>query len=208
LPEPTTSKQGTPEEAQAYYDALANEMLALIESSQGRAFLLFYSNEAMRAVYTRIASQIQELGYPVFCQGQLSQAMTIEGFKAAGNGVLFGLKTYWEGIDVQGEALSLVIVDKMPFTPPSSLEKKRKEKLGNTYFSERCVPEALVKLKQGIGRLIRTHEDTGVIAILDTRLHTKNYGSIVRACLPPAPEVSHLSTVQAFFLQQEGQSNA
>src|SRR6185312_8848491 len=117
--------------------------------------------------------------------------------------VLFGLKSCGEGVDVQGEALSLVVIDKLPFDPPDDpvheARVARMKEAGENWFGIYVLPQAVLRLKQGLGRLLRTHDDRGVMAILDKRLYTKSYGREVLAALPPARRVTALEDVRAFF---------
>jgi ATP-dependent DNA helicase DinG len=127
----------------------------------------------------------------------------ISQFRSTEKAVLFGLKTFWEGVDIQGEALSLVVIDKFPFPVPTDPVVEGRQtylkQLGHEPFMEYNVPTVTISLKQGVGRLIRSHHDRGVMAILDRRLHTKGYGQLILSCLPPARRTQWIEDVRQFF---------
>ncbi len=188
-----------------YLDELAREMAALVEASEGRAFLLFSSFSALEGVLARIEEQLRDDNYTVLVQGRdLNRIALLQDFKRSPRAVLFGLKSFWEGVDVQGEALSLVVIDKLPFDPPDDpVHEARVAKMkeaGVNWFGEYVLPQAILRLKQGIGRLLRTRDDRGVMAILDKRLYTKSYGREVLAALPPARRTTEIEDVRAFFV--------
>jgi len=187
-----------------YLDELAREMAALVEASEGRAFLLFSSFSALEGVLARIEEQLRDDDYTVLVQGRdLNRIALLQQFRSSPRAVLFGLKSFWEGVDVQGEALSLVVIDKLPFDPPDDpVHEARVAKMkeaGVNWFGEYVLPQAILRLKQGIGRLLRTRDDRGVMAILDRRLYTKSYGREVLAALPPARRTTEIEDVRAFF---------
>ncbi|HEY7340361.1 MAG TPA: ATP-dependent DNA helicase [Ktedonobacterales bacterium] len=187
-----------------YLDELAREMAALVEASEGRAFLLFSSFSALEGVLARIEVQLRDDNYTVLVQGRdLNRIALLQQFRSSPRAVLFGLKSFWEGVDVQGEALSLVVIDKLPFDPPDDpVHEARVAKMkeaGVNWFGEYVLPQAILRLKQGIGRLLRTRDDRGVMAILDKRLYTKSYGREVLAALPPARRTTEIEDVRAFF---------
>ncbi len=187
-----------------YLDEMASEMAGLVEASEGRAFLLFSSFSALEGVLGRIESQLRADDYTVLVQGRdLNRIALLNEFRASPRAVLFGLKSFWEGVDVQGEALSLVVIDKLPFDPPDDpVHEARINKMKETgvnWFGEYVLPQAILRLKQGIGRLLRTRDDRGVMAILDKRLYTKSYGRQVLEALPPARRVTAIEDVRAFF---------
>lgn len=203
LPEPAyDDHQATPE----YMQAVAERMRQLVMVSGGRAFLLFTSQSMLRRVYQTLAP---DLPYPLLRQGDLPRAELIHRFKIAGNAVLFGLKSFWEGVDIPGEALSLVVVDRLPFHPPDDpvheariarmKARKEKDEDEEDWFAGYVLPQAALQLKQGVGRLLRSDDDRGVIAILDPRLLTKGYGKSIRRALPPAPLVMRMEEVERFF---------
>ena len=182
------------------YDA-ASEMLALLEASRGGAFLLFTSYRALNAAYDHLTQS--DLPYPILRQGEMPNPRLIATFKAEKNAVLLGTQSFWEGVDVPGADLRLVIIDRIPFAVPDSpLNKARVDGItatGGDWFNDFALPQAQLKLKQGFGRLIRTSSDRGVVAILDTRLVRKNYGERFLRFLPPARRVFDIEQVQAFF---------
>lgn len=183
-----------------YEQAIASEMLRLVRASRGRAFLLFSSKRMLELVYSRVALDIP---YPVLRQGDMPTNELVRRFKNAGNAVLFGVKSFWEGVDIAGDALSLVVIDKLPFNPPNDpVGQARVEAMkvtGENWWGEYVLPQVILHLKQGVGRLIRTETDKGVMAILDARLYTKSYGRDVVASLPPARYTHHFRDVEQFF---------
>lgn len=192
-----------------YLDELAHEMANLVEASEGRAFLLFSSFNALEGVLARIEQQLRDDNYTVLVQGRdLNRIALLNDFRTSPRAVLFGLKSFWEGVDVQGEALSLVVIDKLPFDPPDDpVHEARISKMkeaGVNWFGEYVLPQAILRLKQGIGRLLRTHDDRGVMVILDKRLYTKSYGREVMAALPPAHRTTDIEDVRAFFALSGG----
>jgi Rad3-related DNA helicase len=189
--------------SEAYFDRLAEQIESLLLASDGRAFCLFTSNRALNAVYDRIADRLRWL---VLKQGQAPRPELLRQFKENGQAVLFGLRSFWEGIDVQGNALSLVIIDKMPFGMPDDpiYDARCKEVVKRTgdkwaWFNLLAVPNATLTLKQGVGRLIRTRNDIGTVALLDERLVTKRYGWGVLNSLPPGRKTHSIENVKAFF---------
>lgn len=178
------------------------ELEQLITASEGRAFVLFTSYKEMRRVFDYI-----NIPYPKLIQeGVRNRRELLEQFKATPNAVLFATKSFWEGVDVQGESLSLVVIDKLPFGNPFDLMyKSKQDRVEKTFgagkgFSRFAVPEACISFKQGIGRLIRSTSDRGVIAILDARVGYKPYGAaFVRSLPPQAPRTQRLENVIEFF---------
>ncbi len=201
LPEPS---YGNNQAAQDYMRAVALRMLQLVSASRGRAFLLFASKRMLDQVYREISAYIP---YPLLRQGDLPRAELFRKFKETRNAVLFGVKTFWEGIDIPGEALSLVAIDRLPFEPPDDPVHEARvasmKSRGENWFRDYILPQAVLQLKQGLGRLLRTEDDRGVMAILDTRLHTRGYGKSVLRALPPAPQVTALKDVERFFTHVE-----
>lgn len=192
----------------AYLDELAEQMGALVEASRGRAFLLFSSQRALGAVLDRLAGRLDALGCAVLAQGSgMSRIELVRRFREEPRPVLFGLKSFWEGVDIAGETLSLVAVDKLPFAPPDDpIQEARVARMkadGENWFGGYTLPLAILQLKQGLGRLLRTRDDRGVMALLDTRIHTKSYGRQVLAALPPARRTIHLEDVRAFFAVED-----
>jgi ATP-dependent DNA helicase DinG len=198
-----------PSEDPGYAYQTCEEMIQLIELSQGGAFLLFTSHRALNNAYDRLTQS--DLPYPLLRQGEMPNARLIETFKAEQNAVLFGTQSFWEGVDVPGGALRLVIIDRIPFAVPDSpLHKARVDEItraGGDWFGDFALPQAQLKLKQGFGRLIRTAEDRGVVAILDTRLIRKSYGERIQRFLPPARRASTLDEVRDFFAESAALSS-
>lgn len=190
LPEPN---------APEYLDAFVTEAEALVELTGGRAFLLFTSLKAMQGAHARLSSH---LGYPALLQGSAPRAVLLEKFRAKPS-VLFASHAFWEGVDVAGEALSLVVVDRLPFAPPDDpLQAARCRALeaeGIEPFSAYQVPRAALALKQGFGRLIRTATDRGIMALLDVRATKKRYGKAFLDTLPPAQRVHDWEALEAFW---------
>ncbi len=187
-----------------YTNKIAEEMMLLVEASLGRAFLLFSSKRMLDAVYNIFLDHLPTyLDFRLLRQGEMNRIELVREFRESESAILFGLKSFWEGVDIAGESLSLVVIDKMPFDPPDDpVHEARVAKMKaskENWFGNYVLPQAVLKLKQGLGRLLRTHEDRGVMAILDTRLHTKSYGKFVIDALPPARRTEHLKDVQRFF---------
>ena len=176
--------------------ATAREVLV---ASRGRAFLLFTSHRALR----RAAELLADLPFPLFVQGTAPRHQLLTEFRASGNGVLLGAASFWEGVDVAGEALSCVIIDKLPFAAPDDpvLEARLSalREAGGNPFVEWQIPAAVIALKQGAGRLIRDVADRGVLVLCDPRLTTRAYGKLFLRSLPPMPVTLDLAQVQAFF---------
>jgi ATP-dependent DNA helicase DinG len=178
--------------------------LPVLEASGGRAFLLFTSHRALREGAEELQRRCGELPpVPVLVQGTASRDQLLRTFREAGNAVLLGTGSFWEGVDVKGMALSVVIIDKLPFAAPDDpLLKARlaaiREQGGNPFFDEQ-VPQAVIALKQGVGRLIRDEGDFGVVMLCDTRLVTKGYGRTFLASLPPMKRTRALAEVTEFL---------
>ena len=187
-----------------YLDEIAEQMRLLVEASRGRAFLLFSSQRAMDAVYKSIGLDLESRGYATLTQGRdFGRHELLRQFRERDRAVLFGLKSFWEGVDVAGEALSLVVIDKLPFDPPDDPVQEarvsRMKAAGENWFGGYVLPSAILRLKQGVGRLIRTRDDRGVMAILDRRIYTKAYGRQVMLALPPARRTDRIEDVRQFF---------
>ena len=186
MPEPNTP---------AYTQAVVAAALPALEASAGRAFMLFTSLRAMREGYERLKEAFAQrgLGFPLMMQGEGSRTELLERFRRLGNAVLVGSQSFWEGVDVRGEALSLVMIDKLPFAPPDDpvlaarIEKINRD--GGNAFVEYQLPQAVITLKQGAGRLIRDETDRGVLMICDPRLFSKGYGRRILA--QPAADEGH-----------------
>jgi Rad3-related DNA helicase/serine/threonine protein kinase len=187
-----------------YMKAIAREMYRLVKISRGRAFLLFSSKRMLDRAYELMEPH---LDFPLLKQGDMTRLELTRRFRKEEGAVLFGLKSFWEGVDIAGDALSLVVIDKLPFDPPDDpVHEARVERMkaaGENWFGTYVLPQAVLRLKQGLGRLLRTREDRGVMAILDTRLHTKGYGKMVLNALPPARRSSNIYDVEQFFSYAE-----
>jgi ATP-dependent DNA helicase DinG len=182
--------------------AAAREVIEILKRTEGRAFVLFTSYATMRAVQ---AIAEMALSYPILAQGTAPRSQLLKQFRATPHAVLFATSSFWQGVDVVGEALSCVIVDKLPFASPGDpITAARIDAIrarGGDPFGEYQVPLAILALQQGLGRLIRHRRDRGVLAVLDPRLRTKGYGRRFVASLPPAPVVYDLARVAAFLSQ-------
>jgi ATP-dependent DNA helicase DinG len=178
-----------PAQSRDFEEACLAKIQDLVQRTRGRAFVLFTSAQTMQRAADRLRPWLQSNGYTLFCQGEgVPTTRLLEQFRQAAAGVLFGVDSFWQGVDVQGEALSNVIITKLPFAPPDRpLIEARSEAItqrGEQPFMEYLVPQAVLKLKQGFGRLIRTHQDRGLVAILDPRVLTKPYGRRFLEALP------------------------
>ena len=184
----------------AFVDRAAEEVVRLLELSRGRAFVLFTSHANMNAVAERIAGRVD---YPMLIQGEAPKAALLETFRSTPGAVLLATASFWQGVDVVGEQLSCVIIDKLPFASPGdpvvAARIDRLRNRGGNPFSEYQVPVAILMLKQGLGRLIRSARDRGILAVLDSRLLEKAYGRRFLTSLPPAKLVHDLREVALFF---------
>ena len=180
--------------------AAAREVIGILEKTQGRAFVLFTSYASMRAVQ---ALAEMELSFPVLAQGSAPRSALLQQFRTTPNAVLFATSSFWQGVDVMGEALSCVIIDKLPFASPGDpITAARIEAVANRGgqpFGDYQVPLAILALLQGLGRLIRHRDDRGVLAVLDPRLQTMGYGRRFLASLPPAAVTRDLDAIGRFF---------
>jgi ATP-dependent DNA helicase DinG len=188
-----------------YTDAVIQAALPLIEASKGRAFLLFTSLRAMQRAYEILQAEFdrKNLKYPLMIQGEGSRNELLSKFRDHGNAVLLGSQSFWEGVDVRGEALSLVIIDKLPFAPPDdpvlAARIAQITKQGRNAFMEYQLPRTVINLKQGAGRLIRDESDRGVLMICDPRLISKHYGKRIWQSLPPFKRTRDVAEAVAFF---------
>jgi ATP-dependent DNA helicase DinG len=189
----------------AFTEAVVDAAIPVLKASGGRAFLLFTTLRALRRAHALLAERLPAAGLdlPLLVQGTGSRSELLERFRRLGNAVLLGAASFWEGVDVRGEALSLVLIDKLPFAPPDDpIIAARIEALrarGANPFLEAQLPQAILALKQGTGRLIRDAEDRGVLMLCDPRLITKPYGRTILASLPPMRRTRDASDVEAFF---------
>ncbi len=200
LPDP-----GTPR----YTERVVEKALPLLRLTRGRAFFLFTSYRALHQAAELIGGT---LDYPLLVQGDAPRTELLETFRTTAHAVLLGTSSFWEGVDVRGQALSCVIIDKLPFAAPDDpvmrARMKRMEEQGRNPFREYQVPEAVLALKQGIGRLLRDKSDYGVLMIGDPRLSTRNYGTTFLNSLPQMPHTRELSDIEAFFRRQEEYSGS
>jgi len=196
LPEPNTD---------GYTQAVVAAALPVLQASGGRAFLLFTSLRAMREAHALLQEAFEKakLDFPLLLQGEGSRTELLERFRKLGNAVLVASHSFWEGVDVRGSALSLVIIDRLPFAVPDDpvlsarIEKMNAE--GRNAFMEYQLPQAVITLKQGAGRLIRDETDRGVLMICDPRLLGKPYGKRIWQSLPPMRRTREIGEVEAFF---------
>lgn len=185
---------------QSFVPALLEQVQPVLKASRGRAFMLFTSHRALRQAAELLAGKT---GHPLFVQGEMPRSMLLEEFRRSGDGILLGSASFWGGVDVMGEALSLVIIDKLPFAPPNdpvmvARSNELREHGGNP-FMELFLPQAVIALKQGAGRLIRDVNDRGVLVICDPRLRTRGYGSVFLDSLPPMRRTAERDQVVEFF---------
>ena len=191
LPEPQNN---------GYTRAVIEKIMPVLEASGGRAFLLFTSYRALHEAARLLEGKID---FPILVQGQMPKRELIEAFQSVGNAVLLGTSSFWEGVDVRGEALSLVVIDKLPFGSPGDpvmgARIDHMKKAGGNPFFEYQVPQAAIALKQGVGRLIRDVTDKGVLVLCDPRIRSRNYGEVFITSLPPMPITRDLPEVQQFY---------
>ncbi len=184
----------------AFGEAVASELIAIVERTEGRAFGLFTSYATLRQVQ---AIAERELSFPLLVQGSAPRSVLLQQFRTTPHAVLLGTSSFWQGVDVVGEALSCVVIDKLPFVSPADpITAARIEAItgrGGQPFDEYQVPLAILTLQQGLGRLIRHRQDRGVLAILDPRLRTMGYGRRFMRALPPAPLTHDLADVEQFL---------
>ena len=191
FPEPRSSQ---------YFSQALTEMESILDVSQGHAFLLFTSIAQMERFYEALTERSP---FPLFRQGEMPKNQLLKVFKETPRAVLCASSSFWQGVDVQGDALRVVIIDKLPFLVPSeplvAARIKRLEEQGRNSFVDYCLPEAIISLKQGLGRLIRSRKDRGILAIFDSRLRTRSYGQVFLRSLPECPVTDSLDDLRIFF---------
>jgi ATP-dependent DNA helicase DinG len=183
-----------------FLEAAVEEIVKLLRVTQGRAFVLCTAIQQMMEMYERVRHRVP---FPCFVQGQGSKSGVLARFRTTPHSVLFATSSFWQGVDVQGEALSCVIIDRLPFAVPTdpivAARQRYIEQTGGDPFYEYAVPQAVIMLKQGLGRLIRSRSDVGVLSILDPRIRTKSYGAVFLQSLPPCPITTRIEDVERFF---------
>lgn len=183
-----------------FVDAMVEASLPVLKASRGRAFMLFTSYAMLHRVAQKMRESTQ---WALFVQGQAPRGELIDQFRKTPEAVLLGTTSFWEGVDIQGEDLSCVIIDKLPFAPPNdpvmSARLKKVQEAGGKPFFDVQIPDAVIRLKQGAGRLIRDEQDRGVLMICDSRLQSKGYGKKFIDALPPMRRTQSLQDVQRFF---------
>jgi len=180
--------------------AAGRQVIELLKRSRGRAFVLFTSYQQMRQVYDRISFEID---YPTLLQGTGPRGALLDEFRATANCVLFATSSFWQGVDVPGEQLSCVIIDKLPFAVPndpvvSARIESIRQKGGNPFYDYQ-IPQAAIALKQGFGRLIRAKSDRGVLVLLDNRITKQRYGQVFFDSLPNYDFTTRIEDVEKFF---------
>jgi ATP-dependent DNA helicase DinG len=205
LPSPFDfSRQGTiylpkmpPPNSNNFLDALASESIRLINLVKGKTLFLFTSFRNMHEIRRRLEGKMD---YPILMQGEAPRHALLEQFKARVDSILLATSSFWQGVDVRGESLSCVIIDRLPFASPGDpviaarIERIRRN--GGNPFNDYQVPYAVLALKQGLGRLIRHRNDSGIIMVADSRMLSKGYGKVFLSSLPPAPRVYSFEDIE------------
>ena len=196
-----TPEHGFPDPSAANFTgSVCRRLLEILQLSRGRALVLCTSLRAMDIYADFLAEKIS---YPILVQGHGSRTALLDQFRRETNSVLLAVASFWEGVDIAGESLSCVVIDKLPFEVPTdpviqARIRQIQDAGGKPFFSFQ-VPRAILTLRQGVGRLMRSTTDSGLIAILDVRLHTKGYGKAFQRSLPPSPMTRDISDVESFF---------
>jgi ATP-dependent DNA helicase DinG len=178
----------------------AEEVVQLLKATKGRAFVLFTSYSQMRDIYERVRLKVR---FPLLMQGSMPRTQLLDSFRKTPHAVLFGTSSFWQGVDVQGEQLSAVVIDRLPFSVPSdpvtAARIRQINDEGGNAFTEYQIPQAVITLKQGFGRLIRSETDRGILVMLDQRLIRMPYGKVFLESLPPYHKTNRLEEVKAFM---------
>jgi ATP-dependent DNA helicase DinG len=188
-----------------YTGAVVDTARDILEASRGRAFLLFTSHAALQDAATQLQDSVT---YPLLVQGTAPRSDLLKQFRELGNAVLLGTSSFWEGVDVRGNALSCVLIDKLPFASPGDpvlqarIDAMRAQ--GKNPFIEYQLPHAVITLKQGVGRLIRDINDRGVLVLCDPRLRSKSYGRVFLNSLPAMPVTQDIDAVHEFYAGIDG----
>ena len=184
----------------AFTSAAAREIIEILTHSRGRAFVLFTSYQQMRLIYDKVSLEVP---YQTLLQGSGPRSALLEEFRTTRNAVLFATSSFWQGVDVQGEQLSCVIIDRLPFAVPSdpvvAARVKAIDAEGGNAFFDYQVPAAVITLKQGFGRLIRSLHDRGLLVLLDNRILKKQYGRVFVESLPRYKRTTDMKVVEEFF---------
>ena len=196
---------GIPEPSRPGFDeAVANVAVSVLAASRGRAFLLFTSHRALLAARKALDGRVP---WPLLTQGERPRGELLDRFVETPDSVLLGTQSFWEGVDIRGDALSLVLIDKLPFAPPDDpLLAARADAVrrdGGDPFARIQLPAAVIGLKQGVGRLIRDTSDSGVVVVCDPRLSSRRYGRVFLESLPPMPITTNIDDVTAFFASRD-----